>query len=371
MTSAIDATKPLDSVAASKAEMRANFAAAKSEIEALQTQVGTLSPYVFSGMRNRLINGAMIFDQRNNLALKAIPAGSTGGLFGPDRWYGASSVGGGAFSMQVFSTGGPTGFPQYLRMATTTAKGALAVGDFHNVAQAVEGYHWRNMLYGTADALSAVLSFWVRASIAGTYSIALQNAAAANSIVTTYTVNTANVWEYKTLVFPGSTIGTWALTISTAIRVRFDLGSGTSFNAATAGVWSSTNRGNIVGTVSMIGTNAATLDITAVQLEPGTVVTPFDHRLATIEGLLCQRYYVFGQFNLGGVGNSANVQITTHYINPYLRDVPTITRSAESLTNFGTLSAFPTLTGTVLQGTPTVTGGWLWSGNFSAETEIV
>src|SRR6478609_1866496 len=112
MASAIDASQPADGIVASKAELRINLATAKAEITALQSQVGSLSPYLFNGMRNRIINGKMLFDVRNSGVAKSIPAG--GNAFGPDRWYGTSAVGGGVYSMQTFTTGGPTNFPNYV-----------------------------------------------------------------------------------------------------------------------------------------------------------------------------------------------------------------------------------------------------------------
>jgi hypothetical protein len=371
MASAIDATKPADGSAASKSDLRTNLATAKSEIEALQTQIGNPSAYVTAGMRNRLINGAMMIDQRNALAAKSIPAGTTTGLFGPDRWYGASVAGGGVFSMQVFNTGAPAGYSNYLRMAVTTAKGALLAGDFHYVAQAIEGNQWYTMQYGSSTALYSVLTFWVRASIAGTYSVALQNAASANSSVKTYTVSAANTWEYKTISFEGSQIGTWSVGITTGVRVLFDIGSGTTFNALSTNGWTATNKINMAGSVSVIGTNAATFDVTAVQLEPGAVATLYEHRMATLELMMCQRYCAAGTFNIGGVGNLSNQESSNVNINSYLRATPTITRSSESTTNLTSPTAIPTTTGFVLQATPTATGGWLWSGSFKADAEIV
>lgn len=369
MASAIDATKPADAIAASKADLRANLAAAKTEIEALQAQVGSLSPYVFKGMRNRLINGTFVFDSRNGGTAVAVAAGTT--KFGPDRWYGASIAGGGAFTIQLLTSGTlPTGFGQFVRITVTTAKGALAAGDSHAFCQAVEGYHWRDMLYGTAGAVSAVLSFWVRASIAGTYSVALQNAAGANSYATTYTVSLANTWEYKSIVIPGPTIGTWAAGTTTCVGLRFDLGSGTTFSGATLSTWTALNKSAITGTTSLIGTNAATLDFAGVQLEPGAIATPYEYRLPASEQTMVNRYYYASQVNFLGTSTIGATE-GTHISLPTLpRGVPTITRISESLTN----ATSPTITGTVTGFTWSsvipATGQWIWSAGYSADAEI-
>lgn len=371
MASAIDATKPADSIAASKADLRANLAAAKSEIEALQTQVGTLSPYVFYGARNRLLNSSMNIDQRNAGVAKSIPAGTTTGLFGPDRWHGVSVAAGGVFSLQQLTASPPTGFSSYLRVLVTTNKGALASADYHYLGQAVEGYNWYNMLYGTSSALPAVLTFWVRGSIAGNYSVALQNAAGANSCVVSYTINSANVWEFKTVLFSACTIGTWSTVNTTSVRLRFDLGSGTNFNAVSANVWAASGKGNIVGAVSLIGTTSATLDITGVQLEPGTAATPYENRMIATELMTCQRYFSNGQFSYGGSVTIGNTVYSFVTINNYLRGTPTIVRSTESIVNLTTPTVTPAPTGFIIQGTGTATGAFLWGANYAADSEIV
>lgn len=369
MTSAIDATKPADATAASKADLRANLAAAKSEIEALQAQVGALSPYVFKGMRNRLINGTLVFDSRNGGVAVSVAAGTT--KFGPDRWYGTSIAGGGVFSIQVLTTGTlPTGFGQFVRIAVTTAKGALVASDAHAFCQAVEGYHWRDMAYGTANAVSAVLSFWVRSSIAGTYSVSLNNSALVNSYATTYSVSIANTWEYKSIVIPGSTIGTWSITNTTAIGVRFDLGAGSTINGATPNTWTGVSKCVVAGSTSLIGTNAATLDFAGVQLEPGAVVTPYEYRMAAAEQPMINRYYASSQFSYLGTSTIGATEGGHVMLFSPPRGTPTITRTGETLTNFAAPTIAGTAAGFTWSSVIPATGQFVWSGSYQADAEI-
>jgi hypothetical protein len=370
MTSAIDATKPADAVPASKADLRANLATAKSEIEAIQAQIGTLSPYVFNGQRNRLLNGRMVLDTRNAGAAKVAAVGAN--TFGADRWYGSSNVGGGTFTMQAITTGGPTGFPGYTRLLTTIPK-VLVAADAHTFSQAVEGYHWADLLYGSASAITATLSFWVRASVAGNYAVCLSNTLGANTYIASYTVSIANTWEYKTITIAGPTSGTWATLSTAGVGVRFDLGCGSTAQGPTD-IWAAAARLSYAGATSMISTNGATLDLTGVQLEPGSVATPWENRLIASEYQMTQRYFQAGagaRFD-AFVTNTAGYT-TPVFFTPYMRATPTI------LTNLTINTAFPVLNPTVLNGNATgfygylvanATAGGQFVFNWSADAEI-
>jgi hypothetical protein len=240
------------------------------------------------GFRNRIINGQMQIDQRN--------AGATvnqiNGAFNLDRWSGNSYNGGGAtgkFSVGQSGTA-PTGFSNSL-LVTSLSASATTTSDIYNIEQKIEGFNFADFMYGTANAQTLTLSFWVRSSITGTFGGALKNSARNRAYPFTYTINSANAWEQKTLVIGGDTSGTWVgSTNGVGLWVSFGLGVGTSFTEP-SGLWGGGDQFSADGCVSLISTNGATWYITGVQLEKGNIATSFDVRPYGTELNLCQRYY--------------------------------------------------------------------------------
>ena len=248
------------------------------------------------GFRNRIINGAMMIDQRNAGASVSISASG----YPVDRFQGIAS-GGGVFSGQQSSTA-PDGFTNSTVLTVTTADSSIAATDYYAFEQNIEGYNVADLGFGTANAASVTLSFWIRSSITGTYSFALMNSDRSRSYIATYTVNSANTWEQKNITIAGDTTGTWLKTNGLGLRARFDLGSGSNRNG-TAGSWASTDTWRTSGSVNWIATNGATFYITGVQLEKGSTATSFDYRPYGTELALCQRYYYRVTHSTGYSGN--------------------------------------------------------------------
>jgi hypothetical protein len=241
----------------------------------------------FSGMRNRIINGAMVIDQRN--AGSATTPGSNG-LYLLDRWMGSVVGASSKFSVQQDSSANTVaGFTSSLKI-TSLSSYSVASGDIQGVQQKIEGYNVSDLAWGTANAKPVTLSFWVRSSLTGTFGAALQNSAVDRSYPFTYTIVAANTWEQKVITIPGDTSGTWLTTNGIGIRVNFSVGTGTTYSG-TAGAWASGEYDSVTGAVSVVGTNAATWYITGVQLEAGSQATPFEYRDYGREFVLCQRYY--------------------------------------------------------------------------------
>ena len=229
---------------------------------------------------NRIINGAMTVDQRNAGAAVTLD-GSTG--YAADRYF-SFEIGDGAFTLQQV-TDAPAGFANSLKMTVTTPQtGTLNAG----IAQSIEGLNISDLGWGTVNAKTVTLSFWVKSSVTGSMGGAIQNSAQDRSYPFNYTINTANTWEYKTITIAGDTSGTWLVTNGTGIILRFMFG--TSLTGA-VNTWAGANYRSPTGSVFPITTSGATFYITGVQLEAGSTASSFAHEFVGDTLQKCQRYY--------------------------------------------------------------------------------
>lgn len=267
-----------------------------------QFQTGSVENYmraqgnasVFAGMRNRIINGAMQIDQRNDGA--AITQ-STSGVYSADRWktYGAQAA---KFSIQQDSSANTVaGFSNSLKVTSLSSYSVTSTDEFE-VYHLIEGYNSADLAWGTASAKTVTLSFWVRSSLTGTHGGAIRNNSANRSYPFSYTIVAADTWEQKIITIPGDQSGTWDKTNTTGILVIFNLGAGSTMSG-TSGAWAGANYTAPTGATSVVGTNAATWYITGVQFEAGSTATPFEYRQYTTELALCQRYLPMYRFITG------------------------------------------------------------------------
>jgi len=234
---------------------------------------------------NRIINGGMVIDQRNAGASVTL---TSGGNFPVDRFQGFEDTDGAMTAQQDSSA--PAGFINSVKLTTTTADGSLSASQYALFRQMVEGTNVADLAWGTASAKTVTLSFWVRSSLTGTFGGALGNSAFNRSYPFTYSISVADTWEYKTVTIAGDTSGTWLTTTGTGIRVNFGLGVGSDFSG-TAGAWAGAGYLSATGATSVIGTLNATWYITGVQLEVGSVATPFERRDYGRELAMCYRYF--------------------------------------------------------------------------------
>ena len=240
------------------------------------------------GFKNRIINGAMVIDQRNAGASVTV----TGNPYTLDRWYSAGSVDG-KYTVQqnAGSVTPPAGFTNYLGCTVgASANVTVGAGDYFGIRQAIEGYNVSDFGFGSATASTVTLSFWVRSSVTGTYGASLKNSANNRSYPFTYAISAANTWEQKSVTVAGDTTGTWLTTNGVGLYITFGLGVGSTYSG-TAGAWAASNLWSATGAVKLIETNSATFYITGVQLEKGSTATSFDYRPYSTELSLCQRYY--------------------------------------------------------------------------------
>jgi hypothetical protein len=250
-----------------------------------QVQPGMLaSDSQYTGFKNRIINGAMPVSQYYGSTDTAV-TGSTQYMI--DRWR-SIEITDGAMSVQQ-STTSTAGFNNSMKFTVTTADASLSASQLCGFNQFIEGYNTADLGWGTANASTVTLSFWVRSSLTGTFAGAFRNSATDRTYIFNYTINSANTFEYKTITVAGDTSGTWDKTNGAGIDVIFSLGTGTTYQG-TAGSWQASAAFNTSGAVSVIGTLNATFYITGVQLEKGSTATSFDYRPYGTELALCQRY---------------------------------------------------------------------------------
>jgi hypothetical protein len=325
----------------------------------------TASP-TYGYRRNRIINGSMVIDQRN--------AGATGtaSVYTVDRWaYNANQASKGTWGQNLNSVTTLVGFPNYLGFQSSSAYTLLA-GDGFTFIQGIEGFNFADLGFGTASAQAVTISFVVYSSLTGTFGGTLQNFAQTRSYPFTYSIPTANTWTSISVTIPGDTSGTWVGSTSAGaayLQLAFGVGSTKS---GTAGAWASTNYISATGAVSVVGTNGATFYVTGVQLEPGSIATPFE-RLPYGETLaLCQRYYYSNAGNdlffsaVGILTPTAACQLVW-FFKQEMRVAPTIGGSY-SFIAFQTTS-YTNTTSTRIQGNATDAGSTarLSSGTVSAE----
>ena len=235
----------------------------------------------------------MRIDQRNAGA-SVTP---TSGQYLVDRWNGQAAQ---ASKYSAQQNAGaitpPAGFSNYLG-ATSLSAFAAGSTDFFGLEHRIEGNNISDFAWGTASAKAIAISFWVRSSLTGTFGGALYNDTGNRCYPFSYSISVANTWEQKSIYIAGDTSGTWQTGSSIGVQVIFSLGAGSSISG-TAGSWGSTLYRSATGATSVVGTNGATFYITGVQLEPGTVATPFERRSYGQELALSQRYYETGDFSL-------------------------------------------------------------------------
>ena len=277
------------------------------------------------GFRNRIINGDMRIDQRNGGA-SITP---TDAQYTLDRWkVGLTQTSKFSVQQNAGAVAPPAGYANYLGV-TSLSSYAVGAGDVFGVYQVIEGYNCADFSWGGTAAVAITLSFWVRSSLTGMFSGSLRNSAANRSYVFTYTVNSANTWEQKSVTIPGDTTGTWLVNNGVGIQAWFSIGNGTTYST-TAGVWTAGNYVSAPATTSLVGTNGATFYITGVQLEAGSVATPFERRDYGRELIMCQRYYQkFTAPRLRGVSNG------TTNLNRMGMTLPVTMRAAPTATSSG------------------------------------
>ena len=282
-----------------------------------------LAPTVVGGINdNRLINGDMRIDQRNN------GASGTANGYTVDRWNWVSSPGGKiTWGRNLNAATGPAGFPYYLGLTTSTVY-TPAAGDFAQLLQPIEADMASDFAWGSAGAQPVTLSFWVASSnLGGTYSGAVGNVAGTRSYPFSFSIAAANTWYKVVVTIPGDTVGAWVMSGNAgSVAVKFDLGSGSTFRGP-ANAWAATNYIGVTGAVSLVANAGATFYVTGVKLEIGSVATPFNRQSLAKSMADCQRYYISPITGVGLVilANTSYGGVIIQSYFPPMRAAPTVT----------------------------------------------
>jgi len=312
------------------------------------------------GMVNRIINGAMVIDQRN--AGASITANDD--TYAIDRFKTAASQSSKLTAQQnAGSVTPPAGFSKYLGYTSSSAY-SIGTSDYFVCQQSIEGFNIADLAWGTASASPITLSFWVRSSLTGTFGGSLRNADASRSYPFTYTISAANTWEYETITIAGDTSGTWGSSNGIGVALGFGLGVGSTLSG-TAGAWAGANYRSATGATSVVGTNGATFYITGVQLEKGSTATSFDYRPYGTELALCQRYFWRSNTsNLDGIGGFFGSYYNTTTFSATVK-WPVSMRAAPTIVRGGTRDNFyvPGISATTsaTTATPQITVDGAWS----------
>jgi len=311
---------------------------------------------------NRIINGDMRIDQRNNGA-----SGTATNAYTVDRWvYGANQAGKATWQRQPAAFT----FPYTLNIVGISAYTPLAT-DFFGIFQAIEADMISDFRWGSASAQPVTLSFWFYAGVAGTFSGSIRNYASTRSYPFAFTVPAVSTWTQFVINIPGDTAGTWVMQGNAgALLVSFDFGSGANYRGP-ANAWAAANYVGVTGAANIIAVPSS-IYLTGVKLEIGSVATPFP-RLTMARALAdCQRYYC----------TKSNLSMMTSMNGPAnfgcpialpvtMRANPTIVLSGQSYINASGLTAINILPDDlVLYAVATAAGGAQWSGSLTASAEL-
>jgi hypothetical protein len=251
---------------------------------------GILDPDRLQPMRRKNLNGDMRICQQYAATYPSALSSMATGTYPLDQWcYVTTQSGKFSGARDLGSGTKPAGFSRYLGLASTSAFSEASTDTF-SLYTDIEGYDVADLAWGTADAKTVTLSFYIYSSQTGTFGGSIQNSGATRSYPFSFTISSANTWEQKTVTITGDTSGTWLTTNGIGLAIQFDLGCGSNF-AGTAATWATADYRTVSGATQIVATNAATYRITGVQLEVGSLASDYERRQFSDEFAQLQRYY--------------------------------------------------------------------------------
>ena len=287
------------------------------------------------GRRNLIINGAMQVAQRGT-------SSTSNGYATVDRFQFSTTNTDQFASTKTQDTTGPDGFSNSFKVVATTAESAVAADERLRFIHFIEAQDLQQLGFGTASAKATTLSFYVKSNVTGTYGFSMYQADNGRLIGGTYTINTADTWERKTLTFAGDTSGSITNDNGQGFGMEWYLLAGSNYTGTdnTSWVAGSADKRAYGHTANWGETTNDYWQVTGVQLEVGSVATPFEHRSYGEELAACQRYYYeFTDVNdssedigLGSCYNTTQLELAIQFP-VQMRSAPTYSRVTTG-TNF-------------------------------------
>ena len=308
----------------------------------------TTVPTATAPGKNLVQNGAMTVSQRGTGVILA-GFDSTTDSYGPDRFM--MSGGGGPQNrgeIEHVTTGGPDGFPNFMRYDVTTAESAVAAGEITAIYHKIEAQNLQHLLYGTAGALAVTLQFYMRSPKTGTHCVALYQEDGARSYIREFTVAVADTWEQHSVTFPGDASGTINDDNGSGFRIVWPIIAGSNYQVAADG-WAADNDYATSNQQNLADNVSNNIDLTGVQMEVGSVATDFAHEDIGTTLQKARRYYEelspvtsgYGlfQWGMGPVGSGTSSALGTIHFTVEKRASPTITATAADWTFLKTTSS--------------------------------
>jgi hypothetical protein len=229
----------------------------------------------------------MLIDQRNGGASVTVSNGVD--TFCPDRFRFTENHSG-TFTIEQVSDA-PVGFEKSSKITVTGTDSSLSAGEFARILQGIEGQNITHLNWGSANAKTCTLTFYVKSSVTGQYYISINNNATNRNMLKGYTIDAANTWEKKEIEIIGDTTGTWLTTNAVGIYIMWTLGTGSTYQSSTTDAYQAGFYMGKSDQINLAATSSATWQLTGVQLEVGDTATDFEHRTFGDELAKCQRYY--------------------------------------------------------------------------------
>jgi hypothetical protein len=271
------------------------------------------------------------------------------------------------------------GFSNSMKVDITTAESTLASDEFVRILQKIEAQNLQILNYGTSDAKTTTLSFWVKSNLTGAFAVSMYEADGNRIIGSTYTISSANTWEKKTITFVGDTGGTINDDNGEGFWINFCLATGSDSTGTDNSSWGAFASAKLFnGQVANI-TSSASNDfyLTGVQLEIGQNETEFEHEPFDTTLIKSKRYYEkFDYENTGFVRiGYSNATTSAHAAFEYAekRATPTVTlpTAGQSSGNVSFLTGtggYPSSTGTNTFLTANKTNGRIQGASYSGLT---
>ena len=286
------------------------------------------------GVENFVINGAMTVDQRHGGSSFTIVNGNATTGVVADRFRVNENSGGEMTGQRVADA--PVGFEYSSKLTVTTADASLGSTEYHRMIQPIEGKNISNLNWGTSNAKTLTLTFYVKSSLTGQYYISVFNNAADRTLLKGYTISSANTWEKKTITIIGDQTGTWLTTNAVGIYLMWSLGTGSGYQSNTLDAYQAGFYMAKSDQVNLTATNGSTWQLTGVQLEVGSSASDFQHEDIATTLRKCKRYYELLDTTIYPV-NYSTVSLANFFWTEQKRAEPTLTVD----TNNGGFNLYP------------------------------